>query len=147
MVKHIKSSKAVTIPIYTGTQRSLLTAEVVECHIPLLLSNTSLKRAHANLDFGSETINFLGEIIPIKISSTGHYCIQLCREPSYNSQSVRRIMFTTPISSDISQSKKNIIKLHRQFAHPHPERLKKLIRDSGTASGEIMELVQQVSEQ
>ena len=56
-------------------------------------------------------------------------------------------MFTSPISSNnINESRKNIIEFHRQFAHPHPKRLQKLICDSGTSDSEIMELVQDISD-
>ena len=145
--KTYKSLKSVTIPIYTGSQRSLLTTDVVECDIPLLLSNSSLKKAKAHLDFGSEAINFLGEVIPIKITQSGHYCIQLSREPTHQSPDVKKIMFTSPINPDNpSEAKNNITKLHKQFAHPHPNRLKKLISDSGIKDTNIMKIVQDVSD-
>ena len=136
-----------TIPIYTGNQRSFLDVEVIDCEIPLLLSNSSLKRAHAHLDFGSDEINFLGENIPMKISKSGHYYIQLSREPVYNLPSTQRIMFTTPINSEnVEESRKFISKLHRQFAHPHSSRLKKLILDSGVTDKNIMDLVDDISD-
>ena len=142
-----QSIKTVSIPIYTGSQKSLLTVEVVDCNIPLLLSNNSLKKANANLDFGSEEIRFLGENIPLNVSKSGHYYIKLHREPIFQSRSVMRIMFSSPIHPEKpDESRIAIIKLHKQFAHPHPNRLKKLIRDSGVHDQCIMDLVQEISE-
>ena len=118
-----KSIKTATIPIHTGTQKALLEIEVVKCNIPLLLSNNSLKKANANLDFGSEQINFMGEEIPIKISKSGHYYIKLSREPTTQTTDIKRIFFTSPINpEELEDSRNKIKKLHKQFAHPHPKR-------------------------
>ncbi len=128
------SLKCVNIPIYTGSQKSFLSVDVVKCDIPLLLSNNSLKRANASLDFGSDGILFLNEKIPMQISLSGHYFIKLSREISFGDQDVQRILFTSPIDpNDLVESRKSIMKLHKQFAHPHPKRLKKLISDSGVS--------------
>lgn len=142
-----KSIKTATIPIHTGTQKALLDIEVVKCNIPLLLSNNSLKKANANLDFGSEQINFMGEEIPIKISKSGHYYIKLSREPTTQTTDIKRIFFTSPINpEDLEDSRNKIKKLHKQFAHPHPKRLKKLISDSGVTDKNVMDIVQEVTD-
>ena len=141
------SQKCANIPIFTGSQKSFLSVDIVECEIPLLLSNNSLKRANASLDFGSEEIMFLGEKVPVSISRSGHYFIRLSRDLSPQSHDTHRILFTSPIDpSNLSESKKIITKLHKQFAHPHSKRLKKLIQDSGISDQSVMDIVDEVSD-
>ena len=144
--KIFKSLKSVNLPIHTGSQKSHLLVDVVNCEIPLLLSNSSLKKANANLDFGSNQIMFLGENIPVKTSKSGHFFIRLSRTASFQSQDAQRILFTSPLDvNDLTDTKKKISKLHKQFAHPQPDKLKKLIHDSGIADSNINNIIQEVT--
>ena len=141
------SQKCANIPIFTGSQKSFLSVDIVECEIPLLLSNNSLKRANASLDFGSDEIVFLGEKVPVNISKSGHYFIRLSRDISSLSLDTHRILITSPIDpNNLTESRRIILKLHKQFAHPHPKRLKKLIQDSGISNQSVFDIVHEVSD-
>jgi len=51
----------------------------VKCDIPLLLSHGTLKPAKAKIDIDCATIQFLGSMISLIISSSGHLCLPISR--------------------------------------------------------------------
>ncbi len=50
------SSRLVHIPVYIGSSSANLSAYVVSCNVPLLLSRNSLKKANTTLDFTEDSL-------------------------------------------------------------------------------------------
>ena len=141
------SSHVVILPVKFGAQSAILKINVVTCNIPLLLSRITLKRASCHLDFSQDKIFLLGEEIHVKISWSGNYCISLLRDSEDNPRPVSQALFSSPLHSDTDAVNwKNIIKLHRQFAHPAPKGLKTLIRNSVVKDDSIIKLVDDISQ-
>ena len=143
------SDRVVMLPVQFGSESAKLGVNIVTCDIPLLLSRITLKRAGCRMDFTRDRVILLGEEVPVKISSSGHYCVPLMRNSDQYPRLVSQIMFSSPIHPDVDSvtvNKKKILKLHKQFAHPAPERLKKLIRNSGVDDDNIMKLVDNISD-
>ena len=56
------------------------------------------------------------------------------------------ILLNSSFDTDNAElNKKKIIKLHRQFAHPPAERLKKLLSNSGIQSNSVFKIVDDIS--
>lgn len=141
------SNRVVDIPVFFGSQSARLRTDVVVCDIPLLLSRVSLKRADCHLDFTNDKIYMFGEEIPITISKSGHYCVPLIRGSSEHSSVISQVLYSSPLQSDDDEGNhRKILKLHKQFAHPAPERLKKLIRNAGIDSVGISAMVDSISQ-
>ena len=128
-----KASTMVRFPIYLGSKKVFLEADVLEHDLPLLLSKATLKRAHARLNTEDDEITMLGEKIKLINTSTGHYAIpitpnrdlinNLTGEPSADIPDEVVLMSTNP-----KLTRKEIaVKLHRQFAHPTAEKLNSLV--------------------
>lgn len=139
------SSHTVHIPVHIGTISATLSVQVVECNVPLLISRESLKKAGAHLDFQHDSLVMFGQTVPIVITESGHYCISLSRSIITPDSSENRVLFSTPLNCYDEHSKKKIQKLHKQFAHPSAERLKKLLKDSGCTNDQILKLVDEIS--
>ena len=73
----VHSNKKVTLPCYIGGRRSTITTEVVDCHIPLLLSNKSMKGANMMLNFEKDMVMIDGKQIRLQSSKSGHYLLPL----------------------------------------------------------------------
>ena len=155
-----ESVDCVEIPVFIGNKSLTLTTQVVTCNIPLLLSRTSMKKAEGHIDLKQDKVTLFGEKIPLKISKSGHYCIALYQnfQQSLNSlrNHVQNVMFTIPhcqtamfssnmFSSDNDTCYRQIRKLHRQFAHPKPDKLKKLLCEAGIDDGSVLGMVEKVS--
>ena len=75
--RSVTSRRQVTIPCWMGGRQGLLTTDVVENNIPLLLSRRSMKRAGMILDFARDSVRVNGRDIRLKITNTGHYALPL----------------------------------------------------------------------
>ena len=140
----IKSNELAVISVQFGSQQIKLMTNVVECDIPLLLSRETLKRAGAEIDFKSDTVVLLGEKIDVVVSKSGHLCVPLPRR--LEKQGIKQVLFSSPVQSDDDKANEaKIVKLHKQFAHPSSDRLKKLIRDSGVVDSDLGKMVDTVT--
>ena len=132
------STKLYTIPIMVGSKPVKLDTHIVDADIPLLLSRESLKKAEADIDFQKDVLNLFGEKINLKTSKSGHLMFPLT---DYTAE----CFLTSPIQPDDDNLKKQITKLHKQFAHPAPNRLKKLIKNSGTDKQIVDEMIDKIT--
>ena len=66
----------ITIPAVRAGQNMLLTIEVIENDIPLLLSKDAMKKANTYIDFANDEI-ILNKEIPVNLITSGHYCIPI----------------------------------------------------------------------
>ena len=88
----------------------------------------------------------MGNKICLEISTFGHYILPLSRSTE-NLRDVQSVLFCSPIQpgEEINSIKKKVVKWHKQFAHPLPEKLKKLIHDSGIDDDQIDKIVDEIS--
>ena len=98
--KMIKSNRCVKIPVKIAEIPVILSTDVIDYDIPLLLSKETMKKANTQIDFCEDKVHIFGRKIDIKFSSSGHYCIPL-GDHIYNQQAV----FYQPIFR-INQTKK-----------------------------------------
>ena len=71
------SFEQITIPAVIAGQNMLLTIEVIENDIPLLLSKDTMKKANTYIDFANNEIIILNKEVPVKFITSGHYCIPI----------------------------------------------------------------------
>ncbi|XP_057310220.1 ubiquitin carboxyl-terminal hydrolase 20-like [Hydractinia symbiolongicarpus] len=107
------SIKRVILPVIIGSKEVNLETEVVPNEIPLLLSQTSLRKADAVLDFKRRIVlvdAFSLEEIELDEKNYDHLLPQVAF-----------------VCASEKSNKNKIVKLHRQFCHPSAEKLKSLI--------------------
>ena len=73
--KIFKSIKHVILPTFIADKNVLLSTEVIENDIPLLLSKEAMKKVKTYIDFSEDKIIVFDEEAPVKFSTSGHYCI------------------------------------------------------------------------
>ena len=74
----IRPSKClVRLPCNVAGKNILLSTEVVDAEIPLLLGNSSLEKAKAVLHIAPCKVELLGAVIPMEKTESGHYSIQV----------------------------------------------------------------------
>ena len=150
--KTYKSQKRVTIPIFIKDQKHYLNVDVVDVCIPLLISRKTLERASARIDIGQNTIRFVGVELPMISSSSGHLCLPIGRSCDPNRTESKRVidsLFSSPFGFYIDDAdlKQKVTKLHKQFAHPPPEKLIKLVENSGVNDSNVSSAIKEVSSQ
>ena len=131
-----KALSLVKFPIYLGSKKVLLEADILKQDLPLLLSKTTMKKACAKLNTETDEINMLGENIKLLNTSTGHYAIPLTPNKNLINHFNEIPSASVPDKIVLLSSKPHLsisevaTKLHRQFAHPPSDRLIRLLNRS-----------------
>ncbi len=119
----LKSLQTVEFPCNLAGTKVRMHSDIVSSDIPLLMSKTTMKKAAGVLDLVNDQVRFFGKWIPCDITSSGHYAVTLGNEEI----TVHDVMVTlTQMNSGDVQ--KSLLKLHRQFGHPRPERLSSFLK-------------------
>ena len=139
----VKALKSVLLPITLGKKKVMIQVEVVEEDIPLLFSRISMKRAKTQMDTSNDTVTMLGNTIKMITTSTGHYAIPICTNRFILESELKINLLASVPDMPIREI---AIKLHRQFAHPAPERLIRLVEKSEYKSKELNQLIHEISE-
>ena len=74
-----KVTQSATFPVYIGSVKVLIEADVLQQDLPLLLSNTTLQQASAKINMKNYEVAMLGENIKLLKTSTGHCAIPITK--------------------------------------------------------------------
>ena len=146
--KKVNSLKQAKIPATIGNVETIIQTDIVESDIPLLLSKSSMKRAETELNFKDDTVNILGQNLPLRVTSSGHYTLPLSKN-QYIMEKVKRdsqVKITLVVNSDLSKEG-TARKLHRQFVHPPPEKLIKLLKCAQVDDPELIIWIKKISKE
>ena len=138
--KQVVSKGNVHIPCYIHGVKVMISTEVVDCRIPLLMSRSAMKRGGMILNFGKDTMRMFGKESRLQVTSTGHYVFPIIKAPS--KKSVEVVLFAGQTEGIPSK----VWKLHRQFAHPTANKLMKLVEEAGLLNNEWKQEIQKVSD-
>ena len=140
----VEAFQNAVIPAQVGNTKCNINTDVVEADIPLLLSKESLKRANAILNLSQDTITMFDKPVTLHYTSTGHYCVDIRQENIGNTQPEQAEVLV--INDDMPDNKKKEIltKLHKQFGHASPEKLKMLIQNAGNTSEGVLSMLKNI---
>ena len=148
---HVYNSiSKVTFPATLGSVDVLITADVVNTNIPLLLSKSTMKKAKTVIDFGNDTVRMFGKKVKLLHTSRGgHYCVSLNKKVdiTYGIGDPSMVYFVNikKIKNLPAAEKSSIaVKVHKQFCHCSGKRLRKLFLDAGVKDKEMLKLVEEV---
>ena len=140
----------VTFPAVLGSKNVMITADIVNTDVPLLLSKKTMKKAKTIIDFNNDSVSMFGEKVKLLYTSKGgHYCVSLNKkvDVKYEVNKVNKVYFVNikkikKLSED--EKCKVAMKVHKQFCHCSGKRLRKLFVDAGVTDKEMLKLVEEV---
>ena len=139
----------ITIPVVIAGQNVLLTTEVIENEIPLLLSKDTMKKANTYIDFANDKIIILNKEVPVKFTTSGHYCIPIGKIVDDNHDQVLKsdsILFCDDVNELSNDEKQKIvIKVHHQFTHPSSDKLITLLEDANINDKQLFDMVKNIN--
>ena len=120
----------------------------MEYDITLLLNKEAMKKAKIQIDFQEDKTNIFGKKVEIYFTSTGHYCIKLKSKLSDENVFKTNAVFLCSNVQNLSNTEKYkvALKLHRQFSHPHSERLLCLLQDCEINDEELKSHIKDLDE-
>ena len=122
----IKSSKEVELPVKIGGKKLIITVDVIQAHVPFLMSKEQMKQLKMKIDLTKDMVEFDNKKINLNESNSGHYLLPLNAE-----HDIIKVYATNINSLSEDEIKLTLLKLHRQFGHPANKKLKQLITDAG----------------
>ena len=126
------ASTTANIPAVLAHNKVLISTDIVDRDIPLLLSKEAMKRANMTIDFRSDTANVLNSTVDLNVTKSGHYTIPLTAPTQLLSTLTSKPGISIALTiTDSPSKKKQALKIHRQFAHAPLEKLLKLISSAG----------------
>ena len=134
----IESLYSTTIPCVLGKKELLLTTEIVEENIPLLLSSETMKRLKINLNFEHDQITIFGNSHPVGVTSTGHYVIPL----KVKAAELTFLSFKEMMKDQVPKACAR--RLHLNFAHADSSKIIKLMRTAGVNARNVEEELTQL---
>ena len=98
-----------------------------------------MKNASMVINMNDDTATVFGKQVSLMSTTMGHYILPICAPIS--AKRVNDVLVNT--ANSIFDK---VEKLHKQFAHPSAERLKKFLRTAGRNDPALFEQVEKVSE-
>ena len=144
----VKSLTRCTFPAFICNKRVKIAAQVVADQIPLLISKQTMKAAKMVLNFCNDTIEAFGYKQNIIFTNSGHCSIPLSSYTIYEEScfcNTGTITLPINVESDQKCPMKMALKLHKQFGHPNPERLKQLVKAAGKLTKDLARAIDQVT--
>ena len=137
----LKSRAEYCLPAVIAGKEVTIKTDVVGSDIPLLLSRTAMKRAGVKMDLENDSATIFGKDIALNLTTSGHYCIPIDRTENIAVEEV----FSVKLEEMGRQDKvKTLLKLHRQFAHPRPRKLKSLLQDADIWRDDYQDLLEEI---
>ena len=111
-----------------------------------------MKKANMTLDFKNDHAVIFDQSIQLLVTKSGQYAIPINPYKTILNNVTSGVNTNvTLLATENNKSKKDIaIKLHRQFAHPLPKKLLKLLNSAGApwqSDKELKELINKVSDE
>ena len=119
----LSSIKNIKIPAEIADRKVTLITYVISSGIPLLWSQPSMTRAGVVLDLPADRAKILGKWVDLKVTSVGHYYINIL---SQEKLSIQDCYLTLPKNPE--EHEKVILKLYGQFGHLRREVLEILLK-------------------
>ena len=145
--KVFKSLYRAEIPASIGSEKIMISTDVVETTVPLLLSKEAMKKADTNIDFATDTVEMFGKPQNVIQTESGHYAIPLNNSENILNKIEKGQGVRVNLITEANENNKRMAeKLHAQFGHPPMKRLKKVVIRAGLGNEkELLKEIKQVS--
>ena len=132
------SKCVVAIPCHLAGKNVSIRSEVVEADIPLLLGNSSLKKAKAVLHISEAKIELMGEKVDLMETNSGHFSIEVNLPKDWDEAELCLVIQQEELT------KEKLKKLHQYFCHCSVDKLTKLIKNAGRLQVETKRYLEEI---
>ena len=142
----VTAISSVKIPAQIREKISFMIIEIIKEKSPLLLSKSSLKKADTVLNIKNDKIEMFGQNILVESSFNGHYSISILHEIMSSFNDTEQILIFKE-NETIEETRKKLIKLHKQFGHASSSNLLNLTKNAGVDTKNISKIVGEITKQ
>ena len=132
-----------TIPAQIAQTNCQIEGEIIDADIPLLLSKSSLQKAHTVLDLKNDKVKMFNKNVDFKLSTNGHDAVNILPNNVSNFQETEQILILEKCTYEAKKIK-TLTKIHWQFGHASPDNIKRLLKNSNLLDQKIITLVDKI---
>ena len=126
-----------------------MTVDVVDQpDLPCLMSQESMKRANAVIDFKKGKINLFGREVDMITSQGGHPTIQL--EPykgTGEEEETHEVLWQALDSKDRGENFNNLVKMHEGLGHPGREAFERMLKSQDNFNDDVKKMLNTIYNQ
>ena len=122
----------------------MLETDIVSADIPCLLSKPALKRAGTVLRLDEDRAEIFGNTINLDCTSSGHYALEIEDCKTEEVKISNEEVFVNELSKDYQSKVKQLVKIHKEFAHPIRSAMEQLLKESGNIDNEVKEILNKI---
>ena len=130
----------VKLPCHLAGRNVSMKIEVVDADIPLLVGNSTLKKAKAVLHIAERKVEVMGTKIDMTETSSGHFRIPIGLPSEVSNQEEDMCL----VIQQEELTKKRLEKLHHYFGHTRVDKLMKLIKGAGRETSETEKWLEEI---
>ena len=129
----------VRLPCNLAGKNVILSTEVVEADIPLLIGDSSLEKANAVLHIAPCKVELMGNMIPMEKTASGHFSIEIKIPKPEDKETEMCLVVQQEELTDA-----NLEKLHHYWGHTSADKLSKLIQNAGKLKSETKQKLEKI---
>ena len=162
-----KSLGLYTVPVSVAGKNTLLSVDIVEAPIPLLISKAAMKKAGAIIDTNDDTVTIFGNKEKMMTVKAGHYAIKLtdyvhdnkevaevlkeeevdaCETEDSENIKDAMVEILSVWAEDEEEKMKQIKKVHEQLGHPNIKIFRRMIKMSDGFNKDIDKCINKLYE-
>ena len=123
----------------------MLETDIVNADIPCLLSKPLLKRVGTVLRLDKDKAEIFGNEINMDCTSSGYYALEIedCKTEKVKGSCDEEIL-VNELSNDYQSKGKQLVKIHKQFAHQIRATMDQLLKERGNFDNEGREILDKI---
>lgn len=137
----LRSKGKYIIPAFVAGKSVNIETDVVDSHIPLLLSLQSMKKMGLKLDTVTDTAEIFGKKVSLNFTSSGHYSVPLCEDQVFYTEDVLKV----DLGSNLEEEKCKLKHMHKQFGHVCSKKLSELLKGAKSWKPHFAQLLDEIS--
>ena len=146
-----KSKGCVHLPTVVGDKKIILSVEVVDASIPLLIGSNSMETSKAMLNFGQLKATFFAQEVDMIKIGTGHFCINLASDNVdthindllERDSCVHNVMAALLAEKELNS--KQLKRLHHLYGHVSADKLRSFLKRSGIHSAKLSKTLESIA--
>ena len=93
------------------------------------------------LRLDEDRAEIFGNTINLDCTSSGHYALEIEDCKTEEVKISNEEVFVNELSKDYQSKVKQLVKIHKQFAHPIRSAMEQLLKESGNINNEVKEIL------
>ena len=136
----LKAKAKYKIPVKIGGELNLITIDVIDSDIPLLLSKSEMKNIGISLDMKNDKGYINDKPLMLTTTAAGHYTVDLL----HSSEEIEEVNIAEIDMENKEMQMKALTKIHRQFGHRPKRQFVMILKEAGKWQDKFSSMIDEI---